>query len=170
MFWLLSPRQQRQSKKSRPAPGGGRPKPKPKPTPKPKLPQCSCLYAYDAQDTDELSFNEGDIIDIVSEGQYWAIRQSWFARVNALCNLSRRKSQEVTASHLGWFLSRRCFTLCRTMEVEPRIAKQYKCHHCCSCKNYQGKGMEGGKKCLCIVFLLTRRSWVHGKNVFWGTL
>ena len=30
--------------------------------------------------------------------------------------------------------------LCITMEVEPRIAKQYKCHHCCSCKNYQGKG------------------------------
>ena len=36
------------------------------------------------------------------------------------------------------------------MEVEPRIAKQYKCHHCCSCKNYRGKGMEGrGGKCLC---------------------
>ena len=32
------------------------------------------------------------------------------------------------------------------MEVEPRIAKQYKCHHCCSCKNYLGKGMEGGEK------------------------
>ena len=25
-------------------------------------------------------------------------------------------------------------------------AKQYKCHHCCSCKKYRGKGMEGGKK------------------------
>ena len=36
--------------------------------------------------------------------------------------------------------------LCLTMEVEPRIVKQYKCHHCCTCKNYQGKGMEGGKK------------------------
>ena len=35
--------------------------------------------------------------------------------------------------------------LCIIMKVEPRIAKQYKCHHCCSCKNYQGKGMEGGK-------------------------
>ena len=43
--------------------------------------------------------------------------------------------------------------LCITMEVERRIAKQYKCHHCCSCKNYQGKGMEGGKKCLCVIFL-----------------
>ena len=36
--------------------------------------------------------------------------------------------------------------LCITVEVEPRIAKQYKCQCCCSCKNYHGKGMEGGKK------------------------
>ncbi|XP_059157051.1 unconventional myosin-Ie-like isoform X2 [Physella acuta] len=55
---------QRQSL-SKPAPGGGRPRPTPKA--KPALPQCRCLYAYDAQDTDELSFNEGDIIDIISE-------------------------------------------------------------------------------------------------------
>ena len=45
--------------------------------------------------------------------------------------------------------------LCTTMEVEPRIAKQYKCHHCCSCKNDWGKGMEGGEKSLCINFWLT---------------
>ena len=32
------------------------------------------------------------------------------------------------------------------MEVEPRIAKQYKCQHCCSCEKYLRKGMEGGKK------------------------
>ena len=31
----------------------------------------------------------------------------------------------------GRFLSRRCLTLCIIMEVEPRIAKHYKCHHCC---------------------------------------
>ncbi|XP_052457931.1 unconventional myosin-Ie isoform X3 [Carassius gibelio] len=49
----------------RPAPGGGRPKPAPKP--KPQGPQCKALYAYDAQDTDELSFNADDIIDIVKE-------------------------------------------------------------------------------------------------------
>ena len=54
--------------KARPAPGVGRPKPKPTPKPKEKLPECRCLYAYDAQDTDELSFNEGDIIEILSEG------------------------------------------------------------------------------------------------------
>ena len=45
--------------------------------------------------------------------------------------------------------------------VEPRIAKQCKCHHCCSCKNCQGKGMEDGKKGLCVVFWLTRRSRVR---------
>ena len=79
---------------------------------------------------------------------FWAVQWSWFARMNALCNLSRKKSREVAASLPGQFLSRRCFTLCITMEVEPRIWKQYKCHHCCSCKNYQGKGMKGGKKSL----------------------
>ena len=36
--------------------------------------------------------------------------------------------------------------LCITVEVEPRIAKQYKCQYCCSCKNYRGKGMEGEQK------------------------
>ncbi|XP_018419743.1 PREDICTED: unconventional myosin-Ie [Nanorana parkeri] len=50
---------------SRPPPGGGRPKPQPKP--KPNVPQCKALYAYDAQDTDELSFNANDIIDIIKE-------------------------------------------------------------------------------------------------------
>lgn len=55
---------------NRPAPGGGRPKPAPKP--KPQVPQCKALYAYDAQDTDELSFNADDIIDIVKEdGSGW---------------------------------------------------------------------------------------------------
>ena len=75
-----------------------------------------------------------------------AVQWSWFARVNALCNLSRKKSREVAASLPGRFLSTRCFTLCITVEVEPRIAKQCKCQYCCSCKNYRGKGMEGGKK------------------------
>ena len=69
----------------------------------------------------------------------WAVQWSWFARVNALCNLLRKKSREVAASLPGRFLSRRCFTLCVTMEAEPRIAKRYKCHHCCSCNNYLGK-------------------------------
>ena len=101
---------------------------------------------------------------------YWAIQRSWFARVNALCNLSRKKSLRGRSALPGRFLSRRCFTLCITVEAEPRIAKQYKCQYCCSCKNYRGKGMEGGKKCLCVVFWLTRRSRVRRKNAFWGIL
>ena len=43
---------------------------------------------------------------------YWAVQWSWFARVNALCNLSRKKSREVASSLPGRFLSR-----CITMEV-----------------------------------------------------
>ena len=70
---------------------------------------------------------------------------------------TRSRDWEVRALP-GRFLSRRCFTLCIT--VEPRIAKQYKRQYCCSCKNYRGKGMEGGKKSVCIVFWLTRRSRV----------
>lgn len=60
----IFPRAHRQST-NRPTPGGGRPKPAPKP--KPQVPQCKALYAYDAQDTDELSFNADDIIDIIKE-------------------------------------------------------------------------------------------------------
>ena len=77
---------------------------------------------------------------------YWAVQWSWFARVNALCNLLCKKSRQVALSLLGWFLCRHCFTLWITMEVEHRIVKQYYCHHCCCCKNYRGKEMEGGKK------------------------
>ena len=96
------------------------------------------------------------------------VQWSWFARVNALCNLLHKKLWEVAASLPGRFLSRCCFMLCITMEVEPGIAKQYKCHHCCSCKNYQGKVMEVEKKCLCIVFLRTRRSWFCRKKCILG--
>nr|XP_033779765.1 unconventional myosin-Ie-like isoform X2 [Geotrypetes seraphini] len=55
----------RLSKEAKPVPGGGRAKPAPKP--QPRSPQCRALYAYDAQDTDELSFNANDIIEILRE-------------------------------------------------------------------------------------------------------
>lgn len=61
---------------SRPPPAGGRPKPQPKP--KPQVPQCKALYAYDAQDTDELSFNANDIIDIIKEGKCVS---GWLGRI-----------------------------------------------------------------------------------------
>ena len=43
---------------------------KPPPAPKPSLPQCKALYDYDATDTDELTFKENDIIEVVSQGKY----------------------------------------------------------------------------------------------------
>ena len=104
-------------------------------------------------------------------GCYWAIQRSFFARVNALRNLSRKKSREVAACLvvigrfseaflLEWMpfvifrarsreRSQRHFWVgvaSRCVEVEPRIAKQYKCQYYCSCKNYRGKWMKGGKK------------------------
>ena len=41
--------------------------------------------------------------------------------MNALCNLSRKKLREVAVSFPVQFLSRRCFTLCITMEVELEL-------------------------------------------------
>lgn len=55
-------------KARKPPPAAGRPKPT-KPKPKPQLPQVKAMYTYDAQDTDELSFNEGDLIAVVKEGR-----------------------------------------------------------------------------------------------------
>ena len=49
------------------------------------------------------------------------------------------------------------------MEVEPRIARQYKCQHCCICKNYRGK-VNGGKS-LCPVFWLTRKEMLVVKTI-----
>ncbi|XP_034029626.1 myosin IEb [Thalassophryne amazonica] len=67
--------QRRRSKEVKPLPGASRPKPAPKP--KPRSPQCRALYAYDAQDTDELSFNTDDIIEILTEDPSgW-----WFGRL-----------------------------------------------------------------------------------------
>ncbi|XP_074539900.1 myosin IEb [Halichoeres trimaculatus] len=67
--------QRRKSKEVKPVPGAGRPKPAPRP--KPRSPQCRALYAYDAQDTDELSFNADDVIEILTEDPSgW-----WFGRL-----------------------------------------------------------------------------------------
>ena len=89
------------------------------------------------------------------------------ARMNALCNRSRKMSREVAASLSGRFLSRHYFTLCITMEVESRIAKQCKCHHSCSCKNYWGKrGMEGRKnRSLCRFLADQKIACVLGQQV-----
>ena len=54
---------------------------------------------------------------------YWVVHWSWFAWVNALCNLLRRKSWEVATPLPGRFVRRCCFTLCISMEVERRSSK-----------------------------------------------
>ncbi|XP_072166992.1 unconventional myosin-If-like [Diadema setosum] len=55
-------------KGNRPPPGAGRPKPKPQPpVPAPPKPKCRTIYPYEAGDVDELSFHEGEIIEIISE-------------------------------------------------------------------------------------------------------
>ena len=56
------------SNKQRPPPGGGRDKPQLAAKPRQDLPKCRCVYAYDAQETDELTFNKDDIIEILKEG------------------------------------------------------------------------------------------------------
>ena len=99
---------------------------------------------------------------------YWALRWSWFAPVNALSNLLRKKSGKVAAWLLGRLLSRCCFTLCMTTKAEPKIAKQYKCHQCCSCKNYRGKGMEGGKKVSLHCFLADQKIAISWKKCVLG--
>ncbi|NXS51681.1 MYO1F protein, partial [Brachypteracias leptosomus] len=54
--------QRRRSLNQRPPPAG-----RPKPQPKVSVPRCQALYQYIGQDVDELSFNVGDIIDILLE-------------------------------------------------------------------------------------------------------
>lgn len=55
--------QRRRSLSQRPPPAR-----RPKPQPKATLPRCQALYQYIGQDVDELSFNAGDVIDILLEG------------------------------------------------------------------------------------------------------
>ena len=88
------------------------------------------------------------------------------------CTRSRERSQ---LSLPGQFLSRCWFTLCITMEAELRIAKQDQCHHCCNCKNIGLKITREGwcrveKKGLYIVFWLTKKLQVCGKNAVWGII
>ncbi|KAJ6650914.1 hypothetical protein lerEdw1_001910, partial [Lerista edwardsae] len=55
--------QRKRSISQRPLPAVGRPKPQPKAS----GPRCRALYQYIGQDVDELSFNVGDVIDILMQ-------------------------------------------------------------------------------------------------------
>ena len=49
---------------------GGPPKPRTGPKPRLALATAKALYAYQAQDADELSLDIGDVIEIITEGLY----------------------------------------------------------------------------------------------------
>jgi len=60
-----------QSTTPKPVPGGGKPRPPGKP--KPALPKYKAMYDYAAKDVDELSFQEGDIIEVLNERTYFYV-------------------------------------------------------------------------------------------------
>ena len=66
----------------------------------------------------------------------------------------------------GRFLSRRCFTLCITVEVNLELWS----NTVAVAKITVERGWRVEKKCLCVIFRLTRRSWVCRKKSFWGIL
>ena len=88
--------------------------------------------------------------------------------MNALCNLSRKKSREVAASLLGRFLNRCCFTRCITMEVDLELQSSTNVTTVVVAKITGERGWRVEKKCLCIDFWPTRRSRVHGKKCVLG--
>ena len=44
-----------------------------------------------------IGIGSASLVIAVAVPRYWVIQRSWFARVNALCNLSAKKSREVAA-------------------------------------------------------------------------
>jgi len=51
----------------RPVPGGGRPRPKPRVRTVTSLPRVRAMYDYEAQDLDEISLKEGEVLELVKE-------------------------------------------------------------------------------------------------------
>ena len=66
--------------------------------------------------------------------------------MNTLCHLSLKKSREVAASLPGRFPSRRCFTLCITVEVEPRIQSSTNANTVAVAKITGERGWKVGEK------------------------
>lgn len=66
-FKTGSGNQKLNEKQQKPSPAYGKPKPKPPTRPKPALPKCEALYSYDAQDVDELTFDVGDLIEVIKQ-------------------------------------------------------------------------------------------------------
>ena len=106
---------------------------------------------------------------IYSQLLYWVIQPSWFARVNVLCNLSCKKLREVAAHFWADFwvgIASRCV---QQWKVNPELRSSTNANIVAVAK-LLWKGDRGWKKGVCVIFWLTRRSWVQGKNAFWGIL
>merc|ERR1740124_1293915 len=60
----------------RPVPGGGRPRPKPRERTVVSLPRVKAVYDYEAQDLDEISLTEGEVLELVKEDEsgWWTGR------------------------------------------------------------------------------------------------
>ena len=86
-----------------------------------------------------LAFSVGDWEE-EERFSYWAVQRSQFARVNAFCDLLRKKSQKVAAATSGPISEQALLHAVYKSEVEARVAKRYKCRYCCVCKNYSGNG------------------------------
>ena len=97
-------------------------------------------------------------------GVQWSCLHEWMP----FENISRKKSREVAASLPGRFLSRRCFTLCITMEVNLGLRKQYKRYHCWVAKITEERGWRMGEKCLCVVFLAGQKIASSWKKMRFG--
>ena len=109
------------------------------------------------------AWDENKVYCLTWQNGTWCVPIGWFNEAGLhewmpFVIFYARSRERLQLSAPGHFLRRHCFTLCMTMEVEPRIAKQYKCQYCCSCKIYWGKGMEGGKKGSLCNFLADQKS------------
>ena len=101
---------------------------------------------------------------------YWAIQRSWFARVNALCNLSRKKSREVAAHFRADFwvgVASRCVQQWK-LNLESRSSTNANTVAVAKITVERWWRVGRKKKCLCLVFWLTRSSRVRRKNCVLG--
>ena len=98
--------------------------------------------------------------------EYWAIQRSWFARVNALCNLSEQEVARGRSALPGRFLSRSCFTLCKQWKLNLESRSSRNANTIAVAKITVERGWRVEKKCLCVGFWLTRRLRVHRKMRF----
>ena len=95
---------------------------------------------------------------------YWAIQWSWFARVTALCNLSRKKSQEVAAHFWVDFWAGVASRCVQQWKLNLELRSSTNANTVAVAKITVERGWRMQKKCLCIVFWLPRRSRVRKKK------